>query len=308
MRIGGVGCGNGSGAEVILGYVPLAVKRIMQEARELANDPSTDYSAAPLEVRISVAIGTGIGADCARRMIYLYVRAYSLYLSAGRWSLICCWKEWHCTMRGPKDTEFEGGIYHFRILLPAEYPFRPPSVMMLTPSGRFELNTKVSMIHLAVGKYADIVILICYGRRTRTRCAPKRTQSEIFVHKLRRNVVLTTLFLVMSQICISFTSCAYYILKRHVDRSQVVLTPMQITKNYGNQLGACGPVRASINKGSNIHAQAACLISYHRATGVLPAAWHGCRRCRFAGDDRCRTEATGGTVRATPVPLRSNRI
>jgi len=30
---------------------PLAVKRIMQEARELANDPSTEYSAAPLEVR-----------------------------------------------------------------------------------------------------------------------------------------------------------------------------------------------------------------------------------------------------------------
>lgn len=29
----------------------LAVKRIMQEARELANDPSTEYSAAPLEVR-----------------------------------------------------------------------------------------------------------------------------------------------------------------------------------------------------------------------------------------------------------------
>lgn len=28
-----------------------AVKRIMQEARELANDPCTDYSAAPLEVR-----------------------------------------------------------------------------------------------------------------------------------------------------------------------------------------------------------------------------------------------------------------
>ncbi|KAI0029834.1 ubiquitin-conjugating enzyme/RWD-like protein [Vararia minispora EC-137] len=81
-----------------------AVKRIMQEARELANDPSTDYSAAPLEDDIF---------------------------------------EWHCTIRGPKDTDFEGGLYHFRIVLPAEYPFRPPSIMMLTPSGRFELNTKI---------------------------------------------------------------------------------------------------------------------------------------------------------------------
>jgi len=52
-------------------------------------------------------------------------------------------EEWHCTLRGPTGTEFEGGLYHFRILLPAEYPFRPPSLMMLTPNGRFELNTKV---------------------------------------------------------------------------------------------------------------------------------------------------------------------
>jgi len=81
-----------------------AVKRIMQEARELANDPCTDYSAAPLEDDIF---------------------------------------EWHCTLRGTSGTEFEGGLYHFRILLPAEYPFRPPSIMMLTPNGRFELNTKI---------------------------------------------------------------------------------------------------------------------------------------------------------------------
>ncbi|KAJ7273504.1 ubiquitin-conjugating enzyme/RWD-like protein [Mycena haematopus] len=81
-----------------------AVKRIMQEARELANDPSPEYSAAPLEDDIF---------------------------------------EWHCTLRGPAGTEFEGGLYHFRILLPAEYPFRPPSIMMLTPSGRFETDTKI---------------------------------------------------------------------------------------------------------------------------------------------------------------------
>ncbi|KAI0637196.1 ubiquitin-conjugating enzyme/RWD-like protein [Trametes polyzona] len=81
-----------------------AVKRIMQEARELANDPCTDYAAAPLEDDIF---------------------------------------EWHCTIRGPPGTEFEGGLYHFRILLPSEYPFRPPAIMMLTPNGRFELNTKI---------------------------------------------------------------------------------------------------------------------------------------------------------------------
>jgi hypothetical protein len=36
----------------------------------------------------------------------------------------------------------QGGMYHGRILLPADYPFKPPSFMMLSPSGRFEVMTK----------------------------------------------------------------------------------------------------------------------------------------------------------------------
>ncbi len=35
-----------------------AVKRIMQEAKELANDPCTDYAAAPLEVTRSTIVST----------------------------------------------------------------------------------------------------------------------------------------------------------------------------------------------------------------------------------------------------------
>lgn len=53
--------------------------------------------------------------------------------------------EWHFTMRGPKDTVFGEGMYHGKILLPTEYPFRPPDVMFLTPNGRWEVNTKVSL-------------------------------------------------------------------------------------------------------------------------------------------------------------------
>ncbi|KAG8749548.1 hypothetical protein FRC12_013368, partial [Ceratobasidium sp. 428] len=83
---------------------PIAVKRILQEAKELQNDPSHEYSAGPLENDIF---------------------------------------EWHATLRGAPDTEFEGGLYHCRVLLPAEYPFRPPSIMLLTPNGRFELNKKI---------------------------------------------------------------------------------------------------------------------------------------------------------------------
>ncbi|CDZ97243.1 Non-canonical ubiquitin conjugating enzyme 1 [Phaffia rhodozyma] len=81
-----------------------AVKRIMQEARELAEDLSTDYSAAPLEDDIF---------------------------------------EWHGTIRGASDTEFEGGLYHIRISLPPSYPFAAPDMMILTPNGRFEVGKKI---------------------------------------------------------------------------------------------------------------------------------------------------------------------
>lgn len=53
--------------------------------------------------------------------------------------------EWHFVVRGPPDSVFEGGIYHGRILLPAEYPFKPPSFMMLTPNGRFQTGVKICL-------------------------------------------------------------------------------------------------------------------------------------------------------------------
>lgn len=40
--------------------------------------------------------------------------------------------EWHFTVRGPADTDFDGGIYHGRIVLPPDYPMKPPGVILLT--------------------------------------------------------------------------------------------------------------------------------------------------------------------------------
>lgn len=70
-----------------------AVKRIMRELRELTSNESDDFVAAPLEDNLF---------------------------------------EWHFTIRGPPDTEFDGGRYHGRIILPSDYPFKPPDIMMLT--------------------------------------------------------------------------------------------------------------------------------------------------------------------------------
>ena len=53
--------------------------------------------------------------------------------------------EWHFTVRGPPDSDFAGGVYHGRIILPTEYPMKPPSIIMLTPNGRFEVNKKICL-------------------------------------------------------------------------------------------------------------------------------------------------------------------
>ncbi len=39
----------------------------------------------------------------------------------------------------------QGGIYHGRIILPPEYPFKPPSFIMISPSGRFETGVKICL-------------------------------------------------------------------------------------------------------------------------------------------------------------------
>ncbi|SPC67656.1 probable UBC6 - E2 ubiquitin-conjugating enzyme [Ustilago sp. UG-2017b] len=83
-----------------------AVKRILSEARELGSDDSDLYTASPLEDNIF---------------------------------------EWHFTLRGPANTEFASGLYHGRILLPAEYPMRPPNLMLLTPNGRWEPKKKICL-------------------------------------------------------------------------------------------------------------------------------------------------------------------
>lgn len=82
------------------------LRRIQADIRELALDPSDMYHAAPLEGNML---------------------------------------EWHFTIRGADHTDFAGGIYHGRILLPPDYPFKPPHILFLTPSGRFETHTKICL-------------------------------------------------------------------------------------------------------------------------------------------------------------------
>ena len=48
----------------------------------------------------------------------------------------------HYVVKGPENTPYEGGFYHGKLIFPKEFPFRPPRILMLTPSGRFKTNTR----------------------------------------------------------------------------------------------------------------------------------------------------------------------
>ena len=53
--------------------------------------------------------------------------------------------EWHYVIRGTEDTPYAGGYYHGKLKFPREYPMKPPSVLMLTPNGRFEVNQRICL-------------------------------------------------------------------------------------------------------------------------------------------------------------------
>ncbi|TPX53256.1 hypothetical protein PhCBS80983_g06332 [Powellomyces hirtus] len=83
-----------------------AVKRLMKELAELRQEPSPEFTAAPLDENLF---------------------------------------EWHFTLRGPPEGGFEGGRFHGRLIFPPDYPFKPPTISFLTPNGRFEVGKKICL-------------------------------------------------------------------------------------------------------------------------------------------------------------------
>uniref|UniRef100_A0A061SA00 Ubiquitin-conjugating enzyme E2 J2 n=1 Tax=Tetraselmis sp. GSL018 TaxID=582737 RepID=A0A061SA00_9CHLO len=51
--------------------------------------------------------------------------------------------EWHYVILG--SDEFDGGVYHGKLVFPPAYPYKPPSIKMLTPNGRFAIDTRLCL-------------------------------------------------------------------------------------------------------------------------------------------------------------------
>ena len=52
---------------------------------------------------------------------------------------------WSFLIEGPPETPYAGGWYWGRIKFPNEYPFKPPALLMVTPSGRFQPDTRLCL-------------------------------------------------------------------------------------------------------------------------------------------------------------------
>lgn len=48
-------------------------------------------------------------------------------------------------IRGPADSPYAGGVYHGKLVFPPQYPFKPPSIQMHTPNGRFKTDTRLCL-------------------------------------------------------------------------------------------------------------------------------------------------------------------
>lgn len=53
--------------------------------------------------------------------------------------------EWHYVITGPPKTPYEDGQFHGMLRFPLEYPFKPPSISIITPNGRFACNTRLCL-------------------------------------------------------------------------------------------------------------------------------------------------------------------
>lgn len=53
--------------------------------------------------------------------------------------------EWHFLIKAPSDSDYAGGYYLGKLLFKPEYPDKPPDYMMLTPSGRYTIGTKICL-------------------------------------------------------------------------------------------------------------------------------------------------------------------
>lgn len=91
---------------VIMGRNRGAVLRLQQDYKNLKKDPVPYINAEPLP-----------------------------------WNIL----EWHYVIIGPENSSYTGGYFHGTLVFTQQYPFKPPSIYMRTPNGRFQTNRRLCL-------------------------------------------------------------------------------------------------------------------------------------------------------------------
>ncbi len=108
-----------SSARILKGSTSLTLKRVMSEFRDISDQKLT----------FDVPFNNSDIDDCGVRLGPLSTNLL----------------EWHFSFLGAKESPFEDGIYHGKIILPPQYPRRAPRIQLLTPSGRWKVQKDICL-------------------------------------------------------------------------------------------------------------------------------------------------------------------
>jgi len=117
----------------------------LEEYFATSNRPVTPHRITGLRLGLLVAMSRRTNSATARlRQDYMRIKQDPVpYLTAE--PLPSNIREWHYVVTGPRDSLYAGGLYHGKLVFPPEFPFRPPSIYMHTPSGRFKTDTRLCL-------------------------------------------------------------------------------------------------------------------------------------------------------------------
>lgn len=93
----------------------MAIRRLKKELKVLEKNPPVNCSAGPIDGNI---------------------------------------KQWAATIMGPKDSPYEGGVFHLSISFPDNYPFQPPKIIFNTKVYHPNVSLRTGAICLDILKGA----------------------------------------------------------------------------------------------------------------------------------------------------------
>lgn len=92
--------------------------------------------------------------------------------------------EWHFVVKGPEGSPYQGGYYHGTLHFPIDFPFKPPSIYMITPNGRFKTNTRLCLSISGEYRYYNSKtkhLLVCPFPFRDPQTVPGRMSIEVFL-------------------------------------------------------------------------------------------------------------------------------